>query len=113
MVTKLKRDPLAPLLCLLESVQDNESYLWDTTLVSCLRINLNNKYLLHSFKGGMEVSFQVPPPKRRLSRLPPPKWTAFGGQAQRMPVAVGTLFVGLLHSLHKFGAVPPPLEKWW
>jgi hypothetical protein len=32
MVTKLKRDPLAPLLCLLESVQDNESYFWDTTL---------------------------------------------------------------------------------
>jgi hypothetical protein len=34
MVTKLKRDPLAPLLCVLESVQDNESYFWDTTLDS-------------------------------------------------------------------------------
>jgi hypothetical protein len=32
MVTKLKRDPLAPLLRLLGSVQDNESYFWDTTL---------------------------------------------------------------------------------
>ncbi len=27
-------------------------------LVSCLRIHLHNKYLLHLFKGGMGVSFQ-------------------------------------------------------
>jgi len=26
--------------------------------MSCLRISLNNKYLLHRFKGGMGVSFQ-------------------------------------------------------
>jgi hypothetical protein len=31
--------------------------------VSCLRINLNNKYLLHRFKGGMGVSFQFHHPK--------------------------------------------------
>ena len=34
-----------------------------TVLVSCLRINLNNKYLLHSFKGCMGVSFQFHHPK--------------------------------------------------
>jgi hypothetical protein len=32
-------------------------------LVSCLRINLNDRYLLHKFKGGMEVSFQFHHPK--------------------------------------------------
>jgi hypothetical protein len=32
MVAKQKRDPVAPLSRVIESVQDNESYLWDTTL---------------------------------------------------------------------------------
>ena len=32
-------------------------------LVSCLRINLNDRYLLHKFKGGMGVSFQFHHPK--------------------------------------------------
>jgi hypothetical protein len=27
-------------------------------LVSCLRMNLNNKYFLYRFKGGMGISFQ-------------------------------------------------------
>jgi hypothetical protein len=31
--------------------------------VLCLRINLNNKYLLHRFKGGMGVSFHFHHPK--------------------------------------------------
>ena len=44
---------------------------------------------------------------------PPPKRITFGGQAQRMPVAVGTLFVGLPHNMQNYGAVPRPLDRWW
>jgi hypothetical protein len=40
-------------------------------------------------------------------------WSAFCGQAQGMAVAVGTVFVGLLHNMQNYGAVPRPLDKWW
>jgi len=42
-----------------------------------------------------------------------PKEDNSSGQAQGMPVAVGTLFVGLLHNMQNYGAVPRPLGRWW
>jgi hypothetical protein len=41
------------------------------------------------------------------------KQIASGGQAQGIPVAVETLFVGLPHNMQNYGAVPRPLDRWW
>ncbi|MBN1830712.1 MAG: hypothetical protein JW896_01215, partial [Deltaproteobacteria bacterium] len=65
---------------------------------------VGNALAVH-FQRGHGDLFSVPPPKRRPSLLPPPKRTPFGGQAQGMPVAVGTLFVGLLHNMQNYGVL--------
>ena len=31
----------------------------------------------------------------------------------KMSLAVETLFVGLLHNMQNYGAVPRPLDRWW
>ncbi len=34
-------------------------------------------------------------------------------KTQKIPLAVATLLVGLLHNMQDYGDVPRPLDRWW
>ena len=59
----------------------------------------------------MGVSFQF-----HTQKTPEPVTAPIVDNVQRTgtktPLAVVTLFVGLLHNMHNYGAVPRPLDRW-
>ena len=82
----------------------------DILAMSCLRSNSNKRATnTKGVWGSLFSSATQKTPEPATS----PKWIALDEQAQGIPFAVKTMFVGLLHNMQKYGAVPGPLVRWW